>query len=460
MSRRRRRNKRNLPDAAVRLTIDRLSHEGRGIASNNGKIAFVDGSLPGETVTARYLNSRSRYDELTVETIVEPSPNRVTPACPFFGVCGGCSLQHLASSEQILFKQKQLLDQLCHATGLEVSSVEILKVLQADAYNYRRKARLAVRFVSKKGGALVGFREKHHTFITDMDDCHVLIEPIASLIKPLRELINQLDSKFDIPQFEVAAGERDAGLYQVALIMRHLKPLPESDLGLVRNFAIKHQVDFYLQSKGVETIRKFWPETKTQRLQYQLPDYGFTMEFHPSEFIQVNGAINRQIIPLALELLDLQKDDQVLDLFCGLGNFTLPIATSCLNVVGVEGSESMVERARENAINNDVKNAEFYATNLYESFSSQSWSKRRFTKVLLDPPRSGAIELIDFLANLGAAKIVYISCNPATLARDAARLSENGYTLKKAGVIDMFPHTAHVESIIEFVCTSQFNKSK
>jgi len=451
MSRRPRRNKRNLPDGAIQLEIERLSHEGRGIALNKGKIAFVDGSLTGETVTARYLNSRSRYDELKVDTVLQSSPDRVTPTCPFFGTCGGCSLQHLSSKEQINFKQKLLLEQLCHATGLELSSIKLLDVLQTGGYNYRRKARLAVRYVAKKGGALVGFREKYSSFITEMDNCHVLIDPIARLIAPLRNLIDQLDAKFDIPQFEVAAGEQDKDLSQVALIMRHLKPLSESDQAFIKEFAMNYHCDFYLQPKGVETIHKIWPDTEPQKLQYHLPSFDLIMEFHPSEFVQVNGAINRKLIPLALELLDLQSDDRVLDLFCGLGNFTLPIATKCQKVVGIEASEAMVQRGRENAALNNISNAEFHAANLYESVTAQTWSEQSFTKVLLDPPRSGAIELIDFLSKLNVEKIIYISCNPATLARDSAKILESGYNLNKAGVIDMFPHTTHVESIIEFV---------
>ena len=450
MSRRSRRSKQNLPEQAIQLKIDRLSHEGRGIASISGKIAFVDGALPDETVTARYLQSRSRYDELVTETVLAPSADRTTPGCAFFGRCGGCSLQHLSTSAQIEFKQQLLLDQLHHAIGVSETDISLLPFLQGEPYNYRRKARLAVRFVAKKGGALVGFREKYSRFITEMDDCRVLVEPVASLINPLRELVSNLESRLFIPQFEVAAGDAGQKGHQVALVMRHMRSLSNSDLDLILKFAERHQCDFYLQPKGVDTIHKIWPEDGPQRLQYCLPDYDLVMNFHPSDFIQVNGIINRQLIPLAIELLDLKAEDRVLDLFCGLGNFTLPIARHCDVVAGIEGSEVMVQRAMENAELNHVGNAEFHVANLYEAISNHPWSEQDFTKILLDPPRSGAIELIDFLVRQGAQKIVYISCNPATLVRDAAKLIEKGYTLNRVGVIDMFPHTAHVESIAEF----------
>jgi len=450
MARRGRRRRKNLPEGTVELTVDRISHEGRGIASNNGKIAFIDGALPGERVKASYLDSRASFDEMAVVEILDSSPDRVAPPCAYFGTCGGCSLQHLAPDAQITFKREFLLDQLCHTTGLEADSFELLENQCGDTANYRRKARLAVRFVSKKGGALVGFREKHSSFITDMTSCHVLERQIADLIVPLRELINSLDARMSVPQFEVASGHNQVGKPTVALVMRHLEKLASSDLERLAGFAQAQGCEFYLQPKGTDSIHKIWPEEGKERLHYLLPEYDLDMQFHPVDFVQINEKINCKAVDLAVKLLDLQPEDEVLDLFCGLGNFTLPMSRSCRLVIGVEGSETMVRRAEENAACNGVENVSFDAADIYNLSGNEFWYKRKFDKVLLDPPRSGALEVIDWLAQTGASKIVYISCNPATLARDTARLLSKGYKLSRAGVMDMFPHTAHVESIAQF----------
>ena len=443
-----------MPEEAVELTVDRISHEGRGIASNNGKIVFVDGALPGERVKARYVDSRASFDETAVVEILDPSSDRVSPTCPYFGTCGGCSLQHLAPEAQISFKQGFLLDQLCHTSGLNPETIELLENQCGEVFHYRRKARLAVRYVSKKGGALVGFREKHSSFITDMMTCHVLDRQIANLIVPLRELVNSLQAKMSIPQFEVASGCNEAGKPTVALVMRHLEALSQTDLDLLEGFAQAQACDFYLQPKGTDSIHKIWPEDGKERLHYQLPDFDLDVKFHPVDFVQINEKINGKAVDLALELLELQPEDEVLDLFCGLGNFTLPMSRSCKLVIGVEGSEVMVKRAEENAAHNAIENVGFDAADLYNLTGNEYWYKRKFDKVLLDPPRSGALEIIDWLAQSGASKIVYISCNPATLARDTARLLSKGYRLNRAGVMDMFPHTAHVESIAQFELVS------
>lgn len=450
MTRRGRRSSKNLPQDPVELTIDRISHEGRGIASINGKVAFVDGGLPGERVMARYLNTRSRFDEMAVVEVLEPSDCRVEPKCAYFGICGGCSLQHLSSDAQIAFKQDLLFDQFCHAAGLNEQDFVKLEIQRGQVFQYRRKARLAVRYVAKKGGVLVGFREKHSTFITVMDTCQVLVKEIAELIEPLRELIGSLEARQVIPQFEVAAGENLAGKQTVALVMRHLEPLDASDLGKLCEFARRAGCEFYLQPKGMDSIHKLWPETGPDRLQYTLPGSDITMRFHPTDFVQVNESINRKAVSLAIELLELECEDQVLDLFCGLGNFTLPLSRHCREVIGVEGSVEMVNRAQENAAFNKITNVKFDTANLYALTGQEFWFADKFDKILLDPPRSGALEIIDWIGNSGAKKIVYISCNPATLARDAARLLTKGYKLNRAGVMDMFPHTAHVESIAEF----------
>lgn len=453
MARSSRRNRKKLPEQPIELIVDRISHEGRGISSIDGKIAFVEGGLPGERVRAKYLDSRARFDELEVIDVLEPSEFRVSPPCEYFGLCGGCSLQHLAPREQINFKQDLLLDQLIHAAAIDRQDFTLLQIQQGNTEHYRRKARLAVRYVAKKDGALVGFRERHSTFITDMADCQVLTKGISALIKPLRDLVNSLDARQAIPQFEVASGNDEAGQPVVALVMRHLEPLTPADYGRLTGFAATFAVHFYLQPKGADSIHKIWPEAGEPKLRYSLPEHGLIMQFHPVDFVQINETVNQKAIALALTLLDLSPQDNVLDLFCGLGNFTLPMSLHCQTVVGIEGSDEMVRRAQENAALNKRQNVEFHAANLYELTGNESWYKRKFDKILLDPPRSGALEIIEWLGNSGASKIVYVSCNPATLARDAAVLQTHGYQLSKAGVMDMFPHTAHVESIAEFVLT-------
>ena len=356
----------------------------------------------------------------------------------------------MAPQAQIDFKKSVLFEKLEHATGLDKSTIGEIPTLTANAYHYRKKARLAVRYVTKKETALVGFREKNSSFITVMDNCSVLVKEVADLIDPLRVLISGLTSRFHIPQIEVAVGEDDAGKNRVALVIRHLEALSDSDRQALCDFAESHDFELYLQSGGLDTVSKLWPADGKERLQYLLPDYDLVMQFHPMDFTQINGEINRQMIPLAIKLLDLQSDDVVLDLFCGLGNFTLPMARSCKQVVGVEGSGEMVKRGYENAKLNGLTNADFYEANLCDDFTNQLWAQTKYSKILIDPPRSGAIEIIDQLAALKAETIVYISCNPATLARDSARLIECGYSLERSGVMDMFPHTAHVESIAQF----------
>ena len=452
MARRQRRRKIRLPEEPVTLKIQRLSHDGRGIASVDGKIAFVAGGLPGETVTARYTASRGKFDELDTETVLEASAQRVEPRCPVFHRCGGCSLQHLHKAAQIEFKQQALLEMLTRSTGSELAPGQQLDCVVAESYHYRRKARLAVRYVNKKGGALVGFREKHGTFITEMDDCPVLAAPVAALIAPLRDLVDRLQARSDIPQIEVAVGELSAtsDQLQVALVLRHLRALDAADIEQLLNFARDRHCDLYLQPGNAETIHKLWPPDSPSRLYYYLPDYQLQLEFHPVDFTQVNAGINRQIVPLALSLLDVQPEDRVLDLFCGLGNFTLALARHCREVVGIEGSAAMVQRGQENALRNGISNASFHVANLCESFAGAPWVLDGFQRILLDPPRSGAEEIIPLIAGLCAVKLVYISCNPATLARDASALQAHGYYLSRAGVLDMFPHTAHVESIAVF----------
>ncbi len=459
---RRRQGRGRLPSEPVILDITSLSHEGRGVAHIEGKVAFVDGALADEQVSASYVRRRGRFDELKTATVLSPSPLRVTPPCGYAGLCGGCSLQHMDVNGQIEFKQSVLLEQLRHATGLELDNLEILPKLQDATEHYRRKARLAIRVVNKKGGALVGFREKYSSFITDMSDCKVLVKEVAELIQPLRVLITELRSSHSVPQIEVAVGEvldqskhektqlAQAYQHRVALVFRHLQPFTESDNTALLGFAQKHEIDLYLQPAGNASVHKIFPADTAERLQYFLPEFDLQLNFHPMDFTQVNAGINRKIISRALELLELEKEDTVLDLFCGLGNFTLAIARQVRQVVGVEGSEEMVARGFENATLNRIANVQFYAADLFQSIHAKEWSQLKYNKILLDPPRSGAIEIIAEIAKLQAEKIVYISCNPATLARDSAELIKAGYKLRATGVMDMFPHTTHVESMAVF----------
>lgn len=449
----RRSRRRKLPVEAVDLEITALSHEGRGISHIDGKVAFVDGALKNELVSANYVRSRGKFDELRTTSVLRPALERVEPACRFAGQCGGCSLQHMNTDAQIDFKQSVLTDQLRHSANLDPESYRLLPQLQARVLHYRRKARLAVRVVLKKGGALVGFREKYSSFITDMDSCEVLIEDVAILIQPLRELIDRLSKSHAIPQIEVAVGECSAeedSKFQIALVVRHLEALASTDVQLLEEFAATHTLQLYLQPGGVDTVHKIFPADDQERLHYYLPAFGLQLAFHPMDFTQINGEINRLIIERTVELLDLQDDDRVLDLFCGLGNFTLPVATRCAEVVGVEGSEEMVKRGNENAQLNGISNSSFFAANLCDSIRDKPWFSKPYTKIILDPPRSGAIEIIEQVAEIGASKIMYVSCNPATLARDSAYLIAKGYKLSAAGVMDMFPHTTHVESMALF----------
>lgn len=442
-----------LPSEPVELEISSLSHEGRGISHIDGKVVFVDGALPGESVTATYVRRRNSYDELRTDEVHKLSELRVKPPCAFAGTCGGCSLQHMNPSAQIEFKQSVLLEQMQQAMGRDLDGVDILPTLRDEEFHYRRKARLAARFVAKKGGALVGFREKYSSFIAEMDNCEILVEDVARLISPLRDLFSSLDGKMEIPQIEVAVGESAPDLAApkvVAFVIRHLAELSENDLEAFKRFAVENSIEIYLQPGGVDTVARLWPEKETDRLSYFLPDFGLELQFHPMDFTQVNAGINRKIVKRALDLLELNDEDSVLDLFCGLGNFTLAAATRAGSVVGVEGSEEMVSRGGENARNNNLDNTEFYAANLAQSFAKEPWATRGYTKVILDPPRSGALEIIHEVAQLKAQRIVYISCNPATLARDTAELVKAGYCLKSAGVMDMFPHTTHVESMAVF----------
>lgn len=446
-----------LPKEPVTLTIDRLSHEGRGVASNDGKVAFVEGALPGEQVVAIYTSRRGQFDELRTQEVLQASAERVTPPCDFAQICGGCILQHQLPAAQLRLKHQVLLDQLKHTAGL--TDFVQLPAMSAATEGYRRKARLAVRYVHKKADVLIGFREKNSTFITDMESCAVLVRPVGQLIRPLRTLILSMDARRDIPQIEVSVGETESApdatlddVLQVTLTLRHMEPLSDADLEKLREFAALYDIEWYLQPGGPSTIKKYCPDDGNDVLRYFLPEPSGDIEmwFRPGDFTQVNAQINRQMIRQAMDLLDLQPGDSVLDLFCGLGNFTLPVARRCAHVTGVEGSAEMLVRARDNAQRNAIENVSYHVADLFSDFDTDSWAGRQYNKVLLDPPRSGAIEIVSRMRELNPDVIVYVSCNPSTLARDAAELVKQGYQMTHAGVMDMFPHTGHVESMARF----------
>lgn len=423
--------------------IESLSHDGRGIARIAGKTVFLEGGLPGETVEFIYLKRRSKYDEGKVVKVLISSSDRVTPPCAHFGICGGCSLQHLNHGAQIAFKQRVLLEQLQHIGGVKPQN--ILSPLIGPTWEYRRKARLGVRFVINKDKLFIGFREKNAHYLTDIHSCQILHPTIGQKISLLNEFIAHLNAYKDIPQIEVAVGDN-----ATALIIRHLQVLDATDLEKIKIFAQQNQFYIYLQSGGPETVTLLWPEKTENHLNYHLEKPDVNLLFHPTDFTQINADINRQMVMQALTLLAPDNQEQILDLFCGLGNFTLPLAKYCRDITGVEGDAAMVERCQQNALYNNIHNTKFYAANLAEDFSETPWAQQTYDKILLDPPRCGALEVINYLRNSAAKLVLYISCNPATLARDSAELLKHGYTLNKLGMIDMFPHTSHIEAMALF----------
>ena len=424
--------------------IESLTHDGRGVTRINGKTVFVDGALPEERVEFVYSRSHRNYDEGVVTNVISASVHRIEPACEHFGVCGGCKLQHLDEAEQLKRKQQVLLDDFKHIGNVEPES--ILTPLTSPIWGYRRKARLGVRYVIKKERILVGFRERNSHFLADLKNCRILHPVIGTKLTELAELIRGLSCYTRIPQVEVAIGDEDA-----ALVFRNLDALTDNDINQLVEFGKQHQFQIYMQPKGPDSVTLLWPESAS--LSYSLPEYDVNVVFEPGDFTQVNTDINRSMVKHALTLLELQATDRVLELFCGLGNFTFAMARHAAQVSAVEGEKSLIERARENAKRNDITNAEFLVANLQDDVSGSSWlRKQQYDKLLLDPPRSGAAEIIPQVAAAGASRIVYVSCNPATLARDAGELvNRYGYKLVSAGVMDMFPHTAHVESIALFV---------
>jgi 23S rRNA (uracil1939-C5)-methyltransferase len=424
------------------VDITDLSHDGRGVAHIDGKAVFVIGGLPGERAVVRIAARHRNFDEARIETLLTRSPERVEPRCPHFGTCGGCALQHLAPAAQIAAKQRVLAENF-ERIG-KVEPARWLDPLTAAEWGYRRKGRLSVKWVAKKGKVLVGFREENPRFVADLSECHTLLPEVGMRIAAIGELVTSLEAKQSIAQIEIAAGDDT-----VALVFRNLQPLSEPDTAKLVAFGKAHALAILLQPGGPDSVHPLWPEAV--RLAFRIEDADVDIEFRPLDFVQVNAGINRRMIARALDLLDPQADERVLDLFCGLGNFTLPVARVAGSVVGVEGEAKLVARARENAVANGITNAEFAAADLATDQRGAPWAVRDYDKLLLDPPRSGAAAVLEYLPRKGARRIVYVSCHPGSLARDAGTLVErHGFKLQAAGVMDMFPHTAHVESIALF----------
>jgi len=435
------RKKRREPETA---TITGVTHDGRGIADTDGKKVFVAGALEGETVTYQRRKFRRNFDEAELLEVHEASPDRIEAKCEAFGRCGGCSLQHITPSHQRDIKEQTLRDNL-ERIG-RVTPETWLDPMTGPVWNYRRRARLAVKDVHGKGRALVGFRERHAPFITDMQRCEVLAAPIDSMLTDLSDLVGALSIKARLPQIEVAVAEND-----IALVFRVLDPPTDADLDRFREFGETHALRVYLQSGGLDSVALLYPDAVEESLYYSLPEFNVRVEFEPVDFVQVNSDINQRMVHFAIEQLGAGPEDRVVDLFCGIGNFSLPLARQAGSVLGVEGEITLTERAAENARRNGLDNVGFRVADLNKIDGSESWVRDGCDRMLLDPARSGAAEVVTRMDLFGPQRIVYVSCHPGTLARDAGTLvHDKGYQLESAGIIDMFPHTAHVESIAVF----------
>ena len=441
------------------LKVESLDLEAQGVAHNaEGKVVFIEGALPGETVQVHVNRRKNQWEQGTLTALARESALRVRPACLHFGLhvgaCGGCKMQHLHPTAQVAVKQRALEDGLWHLG--KVKPERVLRPIEGPAWGYRHRARLSVRYVVKKGTVLVGFHERKSSFIADMQSCAVLPPRVSALLLPLRALVMAMEARERLPQIELAMGDS-----VLALVLRHLEPLSADDLQRLREFGAEHVVQWWLQPKGPETVQRL--DEGGEELAYALAEFGITMPFKPTDFTQVNPHINGVLVGRALRLLDVQPSERVIDWFCGLGNFTLPLATQAREVLGIEGSEVLVQRAAANAARNGLAaNTHFEARNLFELSAAQLAADGIAEKWLVDPPREGAFALAKALAELHAEpsvapgwtppqRIVYVSCNPATLARDAGLLvHQAGYRCSAAGAVNMFPHTAHVESIAVF----------
>ena len=436
MSRRRRQ-----PETA---RIEAVTHDGRGIAALSGKKVFIAGALAGEVVRFQRRRTRRNFDEAELLEVLEASAGRIEPRCEAFGRCGGCALQHVTADEQRVLKFQALQDNLARIGN--VSADTWLDPLVGQTWQYRRRARLAVKDVPAKGRVLVGFRERHAPFITDMHRCEVLATPVDSLLDPLSDVIGRLSIRARLPQIEVAVAEN-----AVALVFRVLDPPSAEDTVQLMQFGDEHDLRIYLQSGGADTVRLLRPDASQEALCYTLPDYDVRIDFDPIGFVQIHAEVNRQMVQRAVELLQIDGRHRVLDLYCGIGNFSLPLARKAHAVLGVEGDASLVAAAKGNASSNGLDNVAFRCADLSAIDGSEEWLQQGWDRLLLDPARNGAAETVMHMRAIGAERIVYVSCHPGTLARDAGTLvNTHGYRLEAAGIIDMFPHTGHVESIAVF----------
>jgi 23S rRNA (uracil1939-C5)-methyltransferase len=424
------------------LVVDDLAHDGRGVGRVEGKAVFVSGALPGERVRARQTGRNRNFDEAETIEVLQASPLRIAPRCAHFGTCAGCVLQHLDQDAQIAAKQRVLMENLSRIGHVQPGRV--LEPLTDAAWGYRRKGRMSVRYVEKKGRPVLGFREASNPrYVAELTECHTLLPELGTKLPQLTALVESLDGKRAVPQIEFIAGDGP-----LALVFRHLEPLNDADLERLRAFEKSSGYALYLQPGGTDSVHAL---AEGAELSFPIPEFDLRLQFRPLDFIQVNSGLNQKMIARALELLDPKPEDRVLDLFCGLGNFTLPLARRAGQVVGVEGDPGLIARARENAARNQLANVEFHAADLAKDLSAESWMKAGFDKLLVDPPRAGAAEVLAQLPLKGIGRIVYVSCHPGSLARDAGFLvNERGYKLRAAGAMDMFPQTAHVESIALF----------
>ena len=419
--------------------VDTMNHDGQGVARLDGKIVFIDGALPQETVRFIYRRKGKDYDTGQATAILRPSPFRQDPPCPHFGRCGGCSLQHLDPYAQVAIKERLFEENLKKIAQLKAE--EMLFPIYGPYYHYRHRARLSVRFLEKKNKLLLGFHEKASSFVLDMHTCKVLAEPVAHILDDLKHFLDGLAIKKKLPQIEVAVAEN-----ATVLVARLLEAPSEEDQQLFKAFANRHKIVWYFQPKGPDSVYPFYP-AEVSRLFYTLPDFGLKLYFSPTDFTQVNFAVNRILVRLAIQLLDISPKDRIADLFCGLGNFSLAAAKQGAYVIGFEGSAVLVKRAKENARENHLDRSEFYSKDLTMPDPELLDFLSTVNKVVIDPPRTGAIEIIKALPD-NIKTVVYISCNPATFARDASFLvNSQGFTLRKTGIINLFPHTNHVESI-------------
>ena len=427
-----------------RVTIESLDQEGRGIAHADGKVIFIEGALTGEEVSYASYRKKPAFELAQMTMLHRAASIRVEPKCAHYGVCGGCSMQHLDARVQVAVKQRILEDSLARIG--KVKPENIMPAIYGQSWGYRERARISAKYVIKKEKMLVGFHERRSSYVADMQSCEILAPKIAGLIKPLADLFEGLTIREQLPQVEVAVGE-----HVDVLVLRVMAPLSVDDEAALRAFADLHKVQFWLQTKGPETVKVFYP-LDAPALSYSLPEFAVTMPFAPGQFTQVNSELNRVMISRAIRRLEPKAGERIADFFCGLGNFTLPIARSGAEVLGIEGSDALVKRAAQNAAYNGLSaNTKFRAMNLFEMTEDLLVSMGKYDKWLIDPPRDGAMELVKSITPaIAPERIVYVSCNPATLARDAAELVQRGYALKSAGVMNMFPQTSHVESIAVF----------